>query len=99
MVETAITERFTTAAGIRVRYLEAGAGTPVLMLHGGAAGSSGDVFVRNFGPLASHGLRLIAPDLPGVGKTEPPLEPSEAYRRRFLLELLDALGIERPGWI
>ena len=90
-------EHTVVAGGIRARVLEEGSGSPILLLHGGALGSSADVWERNFGPLAARGLRAIAVDLPGNGGTEAPPEPTEAYRRRFLLELLDALEIEHVG--
>ena len=97
MAGSHVAERFTVAAGIEARYLVEGRGVPVLLLHGGALGSSADVWERNLSPLASHGLRPIAVDLPGTGGTADPLEFTEAYRRRFLLELLDALEVDRAG--
>jgi 2-hydroxymuconate-semialdehyde hydrolase len=90
-------ERSVVAAGINVRFREEGSGSPVVFLHGGALGSSADVWERNLGPLADHGLRCIALDLPGVGGTDAPLEYTEAYRRRMVLDLLDAIGEERAG--
>src|SRR5438552_4105313 len=50
-------------------------------------------------PPASHGLRPIAIDLPGYGGTAAPPEFTEAYRRRFVLEFLDGLGLERVGLV
>jgi pimeloyl-ACP methyl ester carboxylesterase len=97
MSASGVTERYVVAGGVKARYLERGTGFPVLLLHGGALGSSADVWERNLGPLASHGLRPIALDLPGYGGTEAPPELTESFRRRLVLELLDGLRIERAG--
>ncbi len=97
MRQSGVAERYVEAGGVRARFLEEGSGPAVLLLHGGALGSSSDVWQCNLAPLASHGLRAIAVDLPGSGGTDAPLELTEEYRRRFVLELLDALGAERAG--
>ena len=99
MSQSEVAERYVEGGGVRARLLEAGEGPAVLLLHGGALGSSSDVWQCNLVPLASHGLRAIAVDLPGSGGTGAPLELTEAYRRRFVLELLDALGAERAGLV
>jgi pimeloyl-ACP methyl ester carboxylesterase len=92
-------ERSTRVDGLSVRYLEQGEGAPVLLLHGASLGSSADVWTRNLPALAAHRLRAVAPDLPGFGGTDNPQDPSVAYRRRFVLSLMDALGIERAALV
>src|SRR2546425_6871154 len=84
---------------LSVRHFEAGKSAPVLLLHGASLGSSADVWARNLAPLAAHGLRVIAPDLPGFGGTDNPTDPSVAYRRRFILAFMDALKIERTSLV
>ena len=84
---------------LSVRHFEAGKGAPVLLLHGASLGSSADVWARNLAPLAAHGLRVIAPDLPGFGGTDNPTDPSVAYRRRFILAFMDALKLERTSLV
>lgn len=86
-------ERTTEVDGLPIRYLEEGVGPAVLLLHGASLGSSGDVFARNLGPLAAGGLRAIAPDRPGYGRSGGPDDPTLAGHRRFALGLLDALGL------
>src|SRR5690349_23679545 len=83
--------------GLQARYFEAGEGVPVVLLHGASLGSSADVWTRNLAPLAGHGLRVIAPDLPGFGETDNPKDYSLAYRRDFVLKLMDVLGITRAS--
>lgn len=85
--------------GLQARYFEEGAGAPVVLLHGASLGSSADVWARNLAPLAAHGLRVVAPDLPGFGETDNPADPSPAYRREFVLELMDALGMARASLV
>ena len=92
-------ERSTRVDGLSVRYLEEGEGAPVLLLHGASLGSSADAWARNLPALAAHRLRAVAPDLPGFGGTDNPQDPSVAYRRRFVLSFMDALGIERASLV
>jgi pimeloyl-ACP methyl ester carboxylesterase len=88
-------ERTTQAGGLKIRYLEEGQGQPMVLLHGASLGSSSDGFARNMGPLARGGLRAIAPDRPGFGFSDGPVIASAAGHRKFILDFLDALGIER----
>ena len=92
-------ETWTQADGLKIRYLELGQGPAVILLHGGSLGSSADVFLRNMPPLASAGFRAIAFDQPGFGLSDTPRDHSNAYRREFVLQFMDALGIERAALI
>ncbi|HEV2149048.1 MAG TPA: alpha/beta fold hydrolase, partial [Longimicrobiaceae bacterium] len=56
--------------GCRVRYRDAGSGSTLVLVHG--LGVSADYWYRNGPPLAAAGLRVLAPDLPGFGRTEGP---------------------------
>jgi pimeloyl-ACP methyl ester carboxylesterase len=85
--------------GLSVRYFQAGEGAPVLLLHGASLGSSADVWTRNLAPLAAHGLRVIAPDLPGFGGTDNPADASVAYRRKFILAFMGALDLPRAALV
>src|SRR5205809_4226892 len=84
---------------LSVRHFEAGKGAPVLLLHGASLGSSADVWTRNLAPLAAHGLRVIAPDLPGFGGTDNPADVSLSYRKKFILAFMDALKIDRAALV
>jgi len=92
-------ERALRVDGLKVRCLEQGKGAAVLLLHGASLGSSADVWARNLAPLAAHGLRVIAPDLPGFGHTDNPADHSLGYRQRFVTLLLDALELERAALV
>jgi pimeloyl-ACP methyl ester carboxylesterase len=94
-----MTEKFISVDGLKTRYLEEGSGPAVLLLHGASLGSSADVFERNLTPLATHGFRAIAFDQPGFGLTDNPKDYSVAYRRRFIVQFMDALGINQASLV
>ncbi|HEV2734078.1 MAG TPA: alpha/beta fold hydrolase, partial [Longimicrobiaceae bacterium] len=54
----------------RMRFRQAGEGPPIVLVHG--LGVSADYWYRNGPPLAAAGFRVLAPDLPGFGRTETP---------------------------
>src|SRR5258706_7553589 len=85
--------------GLSVRHFDVGKGAPVLLLHGASLGSSADVWGRNLAPLAAHGLRVIAPDLPGFGGTDNPEDVSLSYPKKFVLAFMDALNIARASLV
>lgn len=61
--------RRITVAGSSIRYREAGRGPVVVLVHG--LGMSADYWFRN-GPALAAGFRVLAPDLPGFGRTAGP---------------------------
>jgi pimeloyl-ACP methyl ester carboxylesterase len=92
-------EKFVQVDGLRIRYLEEGSGPAVILLHGASLGSSADVWERNLPPLARHGLKAIAFDQPGFGLSDNPKDYSVAYRRRFILQFMDGLGINQGNLV
>ena len=85
--------RTTKAWGIPTFYLEAGEGPPVVLLHG--LGATNASLLPTLWDLARD-HRVIAPDLPGFGDTAKPVRRYDAaFFARWLVGLLDALGIER----
>ena len=94
-----MTEKFVQVDGLKARYLEEGKGRAVLLLHGASLGSSADVFERNLAPLAAYGLRVIAFDQPGFGLTDNPKDYSVAYRRRFIIQFMDALALNNASLV
>lgn len=81
------------ANGIRQHYLEAGAGAPVILLHGFPFTN---YTWRHQMPELSKRYRVVAPDLRGYGETD---KPASGYDKRNmardLRELMRALGIEK----
>lgn len=87
-------------SGIKIRVVERGEpnSPPVLLVHG--YGCSVFVFRRNMPALADAGFRAIAVDLKGHGLSDKPVAPDEYTVDSLvehLLEILDALGLERPA--
>jgi len=92
-------DRFVKVDGRNIRYLEEGGGVPAILLHGSSLGSSADVFRRNLEALGSQGIRAIALDLPGFGKSDVADGMSGAERKNLVLRFMDALGLERAALI
>ena len=83
-----------TVAGQRIAYQEAGPpdGPPIVLLHGLASDS--DTWDKAIGPLAEHGLRVIAVDLLGHGSSDKP--PGTYLLDDFAEQLhgfFDAIGL------
>jgi 2-hydroxy-6-oxonona-2,4-dienedioate hydrolase len=92
-------DRFVKVDGRSIRYLEEGSGVPAILLHGSSLGSSADVFRRNLHALARHGIRAIAVDQPGFGKSDAADGLSAALRKTFVLRFMDALGLKQAALI
>jgi pimeloyl-ACP methyl ester carboxylesterase len=88
--------RFMTVEGIRLRYVDRGSGTPVLLLHGN--GSMVEDFVASGIMDNAPGHRFIAFDRPGFGHSERPAGRSWGpfEQASLLLRALAHLEIERP---
>ncbi|MEU1994469.1 alpha/beta fold hydrolase [Nocardia gamkensis] len=92
------TTRWSTTGGCELRYHEAGAGVPLVLLHGSGPGVSG---WANFGanlPVLAERFRCLIVDQPGFGASGRPA----AYERNYLrisadavLGLLDDLRLDR----
>lgn len=95
--DTVVRRHRVMVEGVEVAYVEAGAGEPVILVHG----LSGSTlwWSRNIEPLARH-YRVLAVDLPGFGSLY-------RHRNRFALEraalwlraFMDAAGIRRAHLI
>jgi pimeloyl-ACP methyl ester carboxylesterase len=94
-VKSGTEDKFVTVAGLRTRYIEQGRGQAVILLHGASLGSSADVWQRNLAPLADFGTRVIAYDQPGFGLTDDPSDWGIAFRTSFILQFMDALGLDK----
>ena len=98
-LKTRLSDKFVAVDGLRLRYVEEGEGPVVLLLHGASLGSSADVFLRNVGPLARAGFRVIAFDQPGFGLSDVPADPSAAYRRDSIPKFLEAIGVKTAALV
>src|SRR5579859_6230306 len=85
--------------GSKLSVWEAGAGAPIVFLHGFPA--SGRVWVRQLDSELATSYRLLAPDLPGFGKSpvRHPLTVAElATSIREFLDVCDLSDVLLVGW-
>ncbi|MFN8558989.1 MAG: alpha/beta fold hydrolase [Dehalococcoidia bacterium] len=85
----AVEERFHTVGGYNTYYRVAGAGRPVVLVHG--MGGSSLTFRWNIEELAEH-FRVYAVDLPGHGRSEKPdllylIEDAVPFLAAFITEV------------
>lgn len=91
------TESMVEVGRRRLFVTEAGAGDPVVLLHGGGPGATGvSNYSRNIDALANR-FRVIVPDLPGYGQSTKGIDQSDPFGDlAFAIRgLLDELGIEK----
>ena len=69
MPEKTAVSRTAEIDGVRIHYLTAGHGAPVILLHGYAETS---LMWRPIIPLLAKRFTVIAPDLPGIGDSSIP---------------------------
>jgi pimeloyl-ACP methyl ester carboxylesterase len=88
---------FFEVNGVRLHYVEAGQGTPVILVHGLAAEHAGNwMLPRVFQRLAKK-YRVIALDIRGHGKSDKPYDPAQ-YGLELVddvVRLMDHLGIAK----
>jgi len=89
-------KRFVEANGLRMAYVESGAGAPIVFLHGNPTSS---YLWRNVIPHVQHLGRCIAPDLLGMGdsaRLEGSADGAYSFQRHCeqLDALLDRLGVD-----
>lgn len=93
------TARFVNAPRMRVQVIEAGAGAPVLFVHGGNSVAAG------WTPLLARlqdRFRLLAPDRPGCGLTDQLLYSGvdlRAHAVEWVGAVMDALGLQRASLV
>ena len=89
-------ERYRVQVGGQaIHVMEAGAGRPVLMLHGNP--TWGFLYRRVVAALQGQPVRCILPDLVGLGLSDKPRDPAAHQlesHARWIGELIDALGLE-----
>ncbi len=87
--------------GLVTSYLEAGAGDPVVLLHGGEFGASAELgWERNIAALATD-YRVLAPDQLGFGQSAKVIDfvDGRGMRIRHVARLCEALGIDSAHFV
>jgi pimeloyl-ACP methyl ester carboxylesterase len=86
-----VEERNVEVDGLPIRYLEAGTGPPLVLLHGAGDNSLDWQWVM---PALAATHRVFAPDLPGSpDSARPAADYSPAFFERFVAAFVDALDI------
>jgi pimeloyl-ACP methyl ester carboxylesterase len=92
--------RYARINGIRMHFVEQGAGTPVILCHGFP--HFWFSWRHQIPVIAQAGWRVIAPDMRGMGQTDAPAEVAAydvPHITGDLLGLLDAIGEERAVFV
>src|SRR5690606_8413263 len=92
LVGNSVSHHTRRTADGEFHHIEAGAGEPLVLVHGGGGGCANGF--RIIGPLARH-RRVLAPDLPGFGESSPipPRAPLGAQAAEFLDDWLESIGV------
>ena len=86
---------------IRTRYLEAGQGPHLVLLHGGEYGASAETTWKfNIAPLGKY-FHVIAPDMLGYGRTDKIYSFSDpsGFRIKHIQRLLETLGVSHAFFV
>ena len=85
--------RTAEIAGVKLHYLTAGSGTPLILLHGYAETSR---MWRPIIPVLATRFTVIAPDLPGIGDSDIPANGLDMKSAAILIHALaKSLGVEK----
>ena len=92
-----VTERRVGLAGVATALLEGGAGPPLILLHGGI--ECGGVYWAPAVARLAERNRVIVPDVPGLGESDPVARLDHVAFADWLGELLRATCEEPPALI
>lgn len=90
-------ERRVRVGPYDVRWREAGDGPALVLVHG--LGLSADFWGKNGPPLAAAGFRVLAPDLPGFGKTDGPPYLTVPQQAEWLAAWADAIELGPAAYV
>jgi pimeloyl-ACP methyl ester carboxylesterase len=88
----------TVSDGVRIHYMEAGKGVPVVLLHGYTSSSEGSWFSDGIAEALARTNRVIGIDARGHGLSEKPHDPAKYDGDRMpqdVIEVLDTLGVKK----
>lgn len=93
-MDQAIKSKYVTVENVKIHYLIAGEGDPILLIHGFPTSS---YLWRNIIAEVATRHQVVAIDLPGYGQSDKRIEDSFSFRyyNRILSSFLDQLGIEQ----
>jgi pimeloyl-ACP methyl ester carboxylesterase len=88
---------FQASDGVKIHYIEAGAGTPVVLIHGYTGTAQGNWFSNGVADALAKNHRVVAIDCRGHGKSEKPHDPAKygPQMAKDVLEMMDHLKIAK----
>lgn len=88
---------FTASDGVKIHYLEAGKGSPVVLIHGYTGTAEGNWFSNGVAEALAKNHRVVAIDCRGHGKSEKPTDPAKygPQMAKDVLEMMDHLKIDK----
>lgn len=88
---------FTASDGVKIHYLEAGQGTPVVLIHGFSGTAEGNWFSNGVAEALAKNHRVVAIDCRGHGESEKPHDPTKygPQMAKDVFELMDHLKIAK----
>jgi pimeloyl-ACP methyl ester carboxylesterase len=93
LADGAIASRTAEIDGVKLYYLTAGHGTPLILLHGYAETSR---MWRPIIPALAERFTVIAPDLPGIGDSDIPADGLDMKRAAIRIhDLAKSLGVQK----
>lgn len=87
--------------GRTMTYYKAGSGDPLVLIHGGGPGANGiSNYRKNIGHFAQS-RRVIVPDLPGFGLSDPAPAPGGLFdaMATSVIALIDHLGLSKASFV
>jgi 2-hydroxy-6-oxonona-2,4-dienedioate hydrolase len=91
--------RIAATKTYRIRYYEAGAGHPLILLHGSGPGATGwSNFYPNI-PVLAQSFHVYSIDMPGWGESDSQTEETGLDHVAALIEFMDAVGIDRAALV
>jgi pimeloyl-ACP methyl ester carboxylesterase len=84
--------------GVKIHYMIAGRGVPVVLIHGYTGSAEGNWFSNGTAAALVKNHRVIAPDMRGHGRSDKPHDPkmyADGRMWKDVVELLDHLAIDR----
>ena len=86
---------FSVGDGTKLHYVEMGAGTPVILIHGAGGSAVGNWFVNGIAPALAPTNRVIGIDMRGHGLSEAGPDGGRRHMAADVIEFMDAQGIDK----
>lgn len=96
MTAAGVAPRFETVDGLRVRYVRAGSGPAVVLLHGFAS----SIYTwKDVLPALARAHDVVAVDLPGYGESDQPADLSAEVYPSVVTGLMERLGLRSAALV